>query len=63
MVDANFKLRLKDKGISDQHLAPGWAYFVEDNKFQAYLEKHSEYKTEVCLIHDNQVIFYRLLFI
>ena len=48
MVDANFKLKLKDKGISDQHLAPGWAYFVDDEKFQAYLDKNSGQQTEVC---------------
>lgn len=49
MVDANFKLRLKDKGIPDKHLAPGWAYFVRDDRFEAYLQEHSGSQTEVFL--------------
>ena len=40
MVDANFKLLLKDKGIEDIELAPGWAYFVNDEKYQAHLNAH-----------------------
>lgn len=47
MVDANFKLKLKDKGIADTHLASGWAYFVDDKKFQAYLQEHSGDQSEV----------------
>lgn len=47
MVDANFKLRLKEKGIKDAHLASGWAYFVKDETFQAYLEQHSGTQSEV----------------
>ena len=29
MLDANFRLKLKDRGFKDMELAPGWAYFVE----------------------------------
>ena len=35
-VDENFKLRLKDCGITDPELAPGWAYFVEEEKYQDF---------------------------
>ena len=47
MVDANFKLRLKDKGLPDAHLAPGWAYYVEDGKFESYLKEHADDPQEV----------------
>ena len=39
-VDGNFKLRLKDHGITDPELAPGWAYFVEEEKYQAFLKDY-----------------------
>lgn len=37
-VDGNFKLRLKERGITDPELAPGWAYFVEENNYQAFIK-------------------------
>ena len=37
-VDGNFKLRLKDRGITDPELAPGWAYFVEEEDYQAFIK-------------------------
>ena len=40
MVDANYKLKLKDKGISDAFLGTSWAYYVHNDKFQAYLQDH-----------------------
>jgi hypothetical protein len=39
-VDGNFKLRLKDRGITDPELAPGWAYFVEEEKYQAFIKDY-----------------------
>ena len=51
MVDANFKLKLKDKGIPDAHLGSGWAYFVEDKKFNSYLSDHADDQQEVCYVH------------
>lgn len=50
MVDANFKLKLKDKGVPDQPLGSGWAYFVREDKFESYLLDHAGTQTEVlCL--------------
>lgn len=49
MVDANFKLKLKDKGLADTHLANGWGYFVNDDKFKAYLQTYSSHQTEVIM--------------
>ena len=37
-VDGNFKLQLKDRGITDPELAPGWAYFVEEEKYQDFIK-------------------------
>jgi hypothetical protein len=39
-VDGNFKLRLKERGIVDLELAPGWAYFVEEEKYQAFIKDY-----------------------
>ncbi|EAU86991.2 hypothetical protein CC1G_08462 [Coprinopsis cinerea okayama7 len=36
-VDANFKLKGKNRGFSDIELLPGLAYFVEENKYQNHL--------------------------
>ena len=47
MVDANFKLKLKDKGIPDAHLGSGWAYFVKDDEFGSYLQAHAGDQVEV----------------
>ncbi|THH16521.1 hypothetical protein EUX98_g9291 [Antrodiella citrinella] len=40
MIDANFKLKLKDKGIRDLELAPGWAYYVNEDSFQKHIDEH-----------------------
>ena len=36
-VDANFKLKGKDRGINDPDLTPGWASFVEDGRYQEHI--------------------------
>ncbi|KAI0039995.1 hypothetical protein FA95DRAFT_1612138 [Auriscalpium vulgare] len=38
-IDANFKLKLKNRGLADVDLAPGWAYFVEDGPYQELCKK------------------------
>jgi hypothetical protein len=45
-VDGNFKLRLKDRGITDPELAPGWAYFVEEENYQTFIKDFID-ETEV----------------
>ncbi|PPQ82072.1 hypothetical protein CVT24_009738, partial [Panaeolus cyanescens] len=42
-VDANFKLKGKDRGLDDVELGPGWGAFVEEVEYQAYL---SQYEAE-----------------
>ena len=45
-IDANFRLKLKTRGIKDPELGSGLAYFVNTVKFQEHLKNH---------IHDNEV--------
>lgn len=45
-IDANFRLKLKTRGIKDPELGSGLAYFVNTVKFQEHLKNH---------VHDNEV--------
>ncbi|KAI0037592.1 hypothetical protein FA95DRAFT_1614058 [Auriscalpium vulgare] len=47
-VDANFKLKLKDRGFEDVELAPGWSYFVEN---EAYAKHCNNYVDEEEMKH------------
>ncbi len=38
MVDANFRLKLKDRGLEDAELGPRWAHYVENSKFKAHVD-------------------------
>ncbi|KAI0671900.1 hypothetical protein C8Q78DRAFT_972892, partial [Trametes maxima] len=39
MMDANFKCRCKDRGLDDVELAPGWSYYVKEDKFAKYIQR------------------------
>ncbi|KAH8106476.1 hypothetical protein DFH11DRAFT_1691850 [Phellopilus nigrolimitatus] len=39
-IDANFRLKMKDRGAKDLELGPGWAYFVEDKAYKEEVVKH-----------------------
>ena len=41
-IDANFRLKLKTRGIKDPELGTGLAYFVNVPKFEAHLKSHVE---------------------
>ncbi|KAI0062049.1 hypothetical protein BV25DRAFT_1870510 [Artomyces pyxidatus] len=41
-MDANFKLKLKNRGLDDVELAPGWAYFVPNKPYQEHVDKHKD---------------------
>ncbi|THH17670.1 hypothetical protein EUX98_g9084 [Antrodiella citrinella] len=41
MVDANFRLRCKDRGIDDMELGSGWAFFVEETKYVKHIAEHA----------------------
>ena len=40
-IDANFRLKLKSRGIKDPELGSGLAYFVNAGKFEAHLKNHT----------------------
>ena len=46
-IDANFRLKLKDRGLKDVYLGPGWVYTVEDSKFKCHINKFGLQKIEV----------------
>lgn len=43
-IDANFRLKLKNRGIKDPELGSGWAYFVEEKKYNTHVKKHFQEK-------------------
>lgn len=47
-VDANFKLKLKNRQINDPELGSGSFYFVENSAFTRHIEKTSYEEEEVC---------------
>jgi hypothetical protein len=47
-IDANFKLKNKDRGIKDFELDPGLGCYVEHSRYQSHLASHTD-QHEVCL--------------
>lgn len=43
-VDANFRLKLKARGIKDPELGSGWSYFVEQLAYEKHVCKHFDEK-------------------
>ncbi|KAI0764426.1 hypothetical protein BC629DRAFT_1293606, partial [Irpex lacteus] len=39
MLDANFRLKSKDRSFKDVGLSEGWSYFVENTKYQKFISK------------------------
>lgn len=37
-IDANFKLKLKNKKSNQNDFSPGWGYFVEEREYQEHLK-------------------------
>lgn len=46
MLDANFRLKLKERNLNDPALGDGLAYFVEERPYLAHVEAAGE-QTEV----------------
>ena len=47
MMDANFRLKMKDRGATDVALGPGWAYCVETDRFKAHVREFGDHPAEV----------------
>jgi hypothetical protein len=43
-MDANFKLKGKDRGITDLEMSPGWSYCVNEHKYQEYISQYVDEK-------------------
>lgn len=41
-IDANFRLKLKARGVIDPEFGSGWSYFVDDEKYKAEIAKHPQ---------------------
>jgi len=46
-VDANFKLKSKDRGIKDFQLDPGWGCYVENSRYEKHIANYVD-EPEVC---------------
>ena len=40
-VDANFRLKLKNRNINDPEIGSGWAYFVECNHYINHVSQNT----------------------
>lgn len=47
-VDANFKLKLKNRQIRDPELGSGWAYFVENEAYTRHVADNPHQK-DICM--------------
>ncbi|KAL1937896.1 hypothetical protein VTO73DRAFT_12789 [Trametes versicolor] len=58
MMDANFRCRCKDRSLDDVSLAPGWSYYVDQKKFQDYLQNDCGFETEqnTCSAEHNAIL-------
>ncbi|KZT31902.1 hypothetical protein SISSUDRAFT_994602, partial [Sistotremastrum suecicum HHB10207 ss-3] len=41
-IDANFRLKSRERNIIDSHLCPGWGCFVESRRYMEYVNKFSD---------------------
>ena len=51
MMDANFRARCKDRGFDDIELAPGWAYYVEEQAYLAHVTMRANEKDLVSVYY------------
>jgi hypothetical protein len=54
-IDANFKLKGKDRGIDDIELAPGWGCFVEEKRYQEHLAQYVD-QPEVSVLDSHMIV-------
>ena len=44
MMDANFCLRCKERGIGDLELGSGWGFYVEESQYLLHVAKFAKQK-------------------
>lgn len=49
-IDANFKLKMKDRGARNTYMGDGWAFFVSQPAYAEHLKNNTDI-TEVCRLY------------
>lgn len=52
MLDANFRLKSKDRGFEDIELSEGWSYFVPNSRYTGFMGKFKD-QNEVSRIQSD----------
>ena len=55
-VDANFRLKLKNRGIKDPELGSGWSYFVENSAYARHIEANPHQEEARCDLHNVRIL-------
>lgn len=55
-VDANFKLKGKDRGLEDVELMPGWGPFVEELAYQTFISNYVDQPEVSALFSDLKIV-------
>lgn len=53
MIDGNFRVKCKDRGLNDIELGNGQSYFVEDSPYKAHIAKCGD-QVEVSALRNKQ---------
>jgi hypothetical protein len=55
-VDANFKLKGKDRGLDDVELMPGWGPFVEESAYETFISNYVDQPEVSSLFSDSKTV-------
>ena len=55
-VDANFKLKGKDRGLDDVELMLGWGPFVEQSAYQTFISNYVDQPEVNALLCDSKTV-------
>ena len=56
-VDANFRLKLKERGIEDPDIGSGWAYFVESRRYIEHLSQNTDVSQKTSDVEVSDLTF------
>jgi hypothetical protein len=54
-IDANFRLKLKNRQLDDPELGSGWFYFVENSAYTGHVEKSLIEEEVRCVPNDANI--------
>lgn len=57
MIDANFRAKLKDRGLNDFEISPGWSYYVESKEYKKHVDSLPS-QDDVCVPSALHVLNY-----